>query len=164
MNENLRITEILYSQKKTLTELGNSMNVSRENLYKSLELNPTIATLTKVSEVLDVRLSELFNQRKSVFGFISIDDKLIGKTNKFIVNDLLELKGTLNKISEKYFALSQNTSCSITDNLIDVLKKKNLDLDFLSNSLGVIKQNLLKSLKGNPSLKTLSKISYTFDF
>jgi DNA-binding phage protein/predicted NAD-dependent protein-ADP-ribosyltransferase YbiA (DUF1768 family) len=163
MNENLRITEILYSQKKTLTELGNSMNVSRENLYKSLELNPTIATLTKVSEVLDVRLSELFNQRKSVFGFISIDDKLIGKSNKFIINDLLELKGILNKIIEKYSALSQISSYSITDNLLDVLKRKNLDLDFLSNSLGVIKQNLLKSLKGNPSLKTLSKIAETLD-
>ena len=163
MNENLRITEILSSQKKTLTELGNSMKVSRENLYKSLEMNPTIATLIKVSEVLDVRLSELFNQRKSVFGFIFIEDKLIGKSNKYFINDLLELKGILNKISERYFAVSKNTSYSITDNLLDVLKRKNLDLDFLSNSLGVIKQNLLKSLKGNPSLKTLSKISETLD-
>ena len=60
--EKLRIKELLKLKGMTMNLLAEKLEINRVNLSNSINGNPTIATLEKIANVLDVSLSELFSK------------------------------------------------------------------------------------------------------
>lgn len=56
----LRIKEILKEKNVTQEELGNRIGVTRSSLIKTINGNPTIETLQKIADALEVSVPELF--------------------------------------------------------------------------------------------------------
>lgn len=59
---NLRIKDICTQKGITMKQLAESMGIAATSLSRSLNNNPTIDTLQKVADALDVHLVELFEQ------------------------------------------------------------------------------------------------------
>ena len=60
--EKLRIKEILKLKSMTMTQLAEKLDINRVNLSSSINGNPTIATLEKIANILEVDISELFSK------------------------------------------------------------------------------------------------------
>jgi transcriptional regulator with XRE-family HTH domain len=58
--EKLRIKEILKLRGMTMIQLASKLQINRVNLSSSINGNPTITTLEKIANILEVDLSELF--------------------------------------------------------------------------------------------------------
>ena len=58
--EKFRIKEILKLKGLTMMWLAERLNINRVNLSSSINGNPTIATLEKIANILEVDLAELF--------------------------------------------------------------------------------------------------------
>lgn len=58
--EKLRIKEILKLRGITMFQLAERLGINRVNLSSSINGNPTIATLEKIANILNVDLAELF--------------------------------------------------------------------------------------------------------
>ena len=58
--EKLRIKELLKLRGMTMLQLADKLDINRVNLSSSINGNPTIATLEKIANILEVNLSELF--------------------------------------------------------------------------------------------------------
>ncbi len=58
--EKLRIKEILKLRGMTMIELAEKLNINRVNLSNSINGNPTLKSLLKIAEILEVDISELF--------------------------------------------------------------------------------------------------------
>lgn len=61
----LRIKEIAKRKEITLEQLANKLNINRVTLSRSINGNPTIETLNKIANVLDVEVVELFVPAKN---------------------------------------------------------------------------------------------------
>lgn len=55
-----RVKELAKAKGITMESLARSLGYSRQNLTKTLAGNPTIQTLEKIADALDVETSELF--------------------------------------------------------------------------------------------------------
>lgn len=55
------IDSLLKEKGISKTELAEKMGVSRENLYRALKGNPTVETLKKMADVLNVNIGRLFS-------------------------------------------------------------------------------------------------------
>jgi len=160
MNDYIRIEEILKRQGIRFTDLANGINVAPENLYISLNNNPTLSTLKKVAEYLEVDIFELFKIMKSVTGIIFIIDNKIIIKKPF--NDILELKKIIKLIEKSHINIYENIN-SLYERLLEILEKKEIELDYFIEVLGYTKQNLINSLTNNPSFNKLEKISKSLD-
>lgn len=58
----LRVKEVCKEKGITITELAEKMGMAQGNLSKTLNGNPTVETLYKVSEILGVNTSDLFEK------------------------------------------------------------------------------------------------------
>ena len=58
--EKLRIKEILKLRGMSMMDLAERLGINRVNLSSSINGNPTIATLEKIANILQVDLAELF--------------------------------------------------------------------------------------------------------
>ncbi|MFR9503113.1 MAG: helix-turn-helix transcriptional regulator [Rikenellaceae bacterium] len=61
----LRVKEICKAKNITLTQLAQSMEIAQESLSRSINGNPSVATLEKVAAALGVEFVELFEQPAS---------------------------------------------------------------------------------------------------
>ena len=62
----LRIKEIIKEKGYTIKSLSDKMNINRVNLSNMINGNPTLDTLEKIANALDVPITELFSKGMSV--------------------------------------------------------------------------------------------------
>lgn len=60
----MRIKEISKENGMTISQLAEKMGMKQESLSRAINGNPTLETLTKIAEALNVPISELFDQPK----------------------------------------------------------------------------------------------------
>jgi transcriptional regulator with XRE-family HTH domain len=173
MNQNLRIGELLKLKSMTLSDLARSINqlenkkegddgyLTQGNLYTSLNDNPTLRTLKRIANCLNIELFELFKRKNEIYGYISLKTTL--KTGDKTFSELKPLKLYLEKILA---TLNENNSLrglSIKDNFYDLLKSKNIDINDVLNVIQTTKQNLNHSLMNHPTLDRLELLSNILD-
>lgn len=90
----LRIREILKEKGITQEELAQMIGVTRSSLIKTIDGNPTIETLQKIADALDVTVPELFAPQSESSFTALIDNE--GELRRFDSAD--ELKRFLDKI------------------------------------------------------------------
>ncbi len=59
---NLRIKELCKEKSITISTLAESMGIKQESLSRAINGNPTIETLQKIADALNVPITELFEQ------------------------------------------------------------------------------------------------------
>lgn len=62
----LRIKEIIKEKGYTIKSLSEKMNINRVNLSNMINGNPTVETLEKIADALNVPITELFSKGVSV--------------------------------------------------------------------------------------------------
>lgn len=77
-----RIKEVLKIKGISMNELADKLEINRVNLSASLSGNPTIETLIKIADVLEVQVSEL----------------IVNQSDKNEVSGYLEFRGEIHKI------------------------------------------------------------------
>lgn len=78
----LRIKEICKEKGILQKELAEKIGVTDIALRASLKGNPTIGTLEKVANALNVRVTELFEEPTNISGYIEIDGIIKKVTSK----------------------------------------------------------------------------------
>lgn len=56
----LRVKEIIKSRGLTMQDIADKLEITRDTLTRNINGNPTIGTLSKIAEVLEVNLTDLF--------------------------------------------------------------------------------------------------------
>ena len=62
---NLKVKEICKVKGITVTQLAEKLNIKQESLSRTINGNPTIETLERIADTLEVSLIELFEQPAS---------------------------------------------------------------------------------------------------
>jgi len=83
---NLRVKEICKEKGITIGDLAERMQMARESLSRAINGNPTLDTLEKISQALDVPVSNLFDIESELYGLIQFQ----GKTYKIDNDQALE--------------------------------------------------------------------------
>lgn len=74
MNENeLRIREIMLEKGISVNEMSEKLGITRQSFYSIVNGNPTMSTLAKIAEILDVTVKKLFKDESN--GNISDNEK-----------------------------------------------------------------------------------------
>lgn len=68
---NLRIKEVIKEKSLTIKELADKMGVNRVTLSNSVNGNPTIETLNKIADALNVQVTELFEKPESGAAYLT---------------------------------------------------------------------------------------------
>ena len=90
----LKIKELIKEKGYTVEEIAKKMGVKRESLSRAINGNPTLDTLQKIADALDVTVPELFAPQGQSEFTAMIDYK--GEMKRF--NNPQELKDFLKKI------------------------------------------------------------------
>ena len=61
----LRIKEIAKRKDISINDLADKLGISRVTLHSQMNGNPTVETLQKIADVLEVEVSELFESSKT---------------------------------------------------------------------------------------------------
>ena len=90
----LKIKQIAKEKGMTMAKLAEEMGVHPVNLSSSLGGNPTLSTLSKIAEVLNVEVIDLFERenKTSVNGFVKVDDTVCE------VSSVADLEKLYNKV------------------------------------------------------------------
>lgn len=94
----LRVKEIVKQRGLTLAKVAEMLDVHPVNLSTTLNGNPTIATLEKIANVLEVDFVELFERedRPSIGGFVKIGTEVVEVSSISDLEKVLEkAKGLL---------------------------------------------------------------------
>ncbi len=83
----LRVKEICKAKGITVGDLAERMQMARESLSRAINGNPTLDTLEKIAQALDVPVSSLFDVESELFGILLFR----GKTYKVNCDQDLEL-------------------------------------------------------------------------
>lgn len=77
---NFRIKDIAKERGLSLIELADKIGVTYNTLNRNISANPTIDTLQKIADALNVHITELFQKpignTPAVSGFIKIENKI----------------------------------------------------------------------------------------
>lgn len=75
----LKVKQIAKEKGLTMTKVAELMKVHPVNLSTTLNGNPTLTTLCKVAEVLEVEVADLFERedRPSIGGFVKIGTEVV---------------------------------------------------------------------------------------
>jgi len=98
--EKLRIKEILKLKGIKMNQLSERLGINRVNLSSSINGNPTIATLEKIANVLDVSLVELFSKpivENVVTGYLEYNGEVHKIESKSDVESFIEMVSLLSK-------------------------------------------------------------------
>ena len=90
---NLRLKEILEEKNMTLTDLSEKTGIEKGNLsaISNNKKNPTMETLKKIAEALEVKLSDLFEKKESdIIGFLRVHGYLKQVTSLEDLKQLVE--------------------------------------------------------------------------
>ena len=74
-----RVKELVKQSGMTLESFAESLGYSRQNLTKTLSNNPTIGTLERIANALNVEVSELFAPKEDFIAFVRAN----GETHTF---------------------------------------------------------------------------------
>jgi len=77
--EKLRIKEILKLKGMTMNQLAEKLEINRVNLSNSINGNPTVKSLLKIAEILEVDVSELFakpNTKNQISGYLEYNGEI----------------------------------------------------------------------------------------
>lgn len=74
-----RVKELVKKSGMTLESFAESLGYSRQNLTKTLSNNPTIGTLERIANALNVEVSELFAPKEDFIAFVRAN----GETHTF---------------------------------------------------------------------------------
>ncbi|WP_404812082.1 helix-turn-helix domain-containing protein [Capnocytophaga canimorsus] len=78
-----RIKEILKEKNMTMAELSEKLGIHRVTLSQNLTRNPTVDTLQKIADALEVPLASLFtNKHSDMTGFVEYK-RIVYKINSF---------------------------------------------------------------------------------
>lgn len=67
----LRIKEVIKEKGLTIQSIADTMGINRVNLSNSINGNPTVETLGRIAEVLNVPIQELFASPKTeIYGLV----------------------------------------------------------------------------------------------
>ena len=75
----LRVKQIAKDKGLTLAKLAEMLNVHPVNLSSALNGNPTLSTLSKIAEVLEVEIADLFEKenKPSIYGFVKVGSEVL---------------------------------------------------------------------------------------
>lgn len=90
----LRVKEIAKSKNISLEQLAATLKINRVTLSRNINGNPTVETLSKIANVLDVEISELFSSAKDntkLHGFVEYQNEVYRINSKKDLEDLLDV-------------------------------------------------------------------------
>lgn len=93
MNEILRIKEIAKEKGISMEEIANQLGINRVTLSRNINGNPTLSTIQKIAEVLDVDVKDLListKQKKEKDLLISDDDGQLKVIGKIDLNEIID--------------------------------------------------------------------------
>lgn len=61
---------------QSLAQLAQAMDISAPSLTHALKGNPSLSTIQKMADALNVSIASLFYDRKGIEGFISVEGKI----------------------------------------------------------------------------------------
>lgn len=93
----LRIKQLVKEKGMTMAEVAKKLDINPVNLSSAVNGNPTLSTLTKIAEVLNVEVIDLFERenKTSVNGFVKVDDIV------YEVSSLADLENVYNIVMLK---------------------------------------------------------------
>ena len=133
--------------------MGDKNYLTQGNLYTSLNDNPTLRTLNRIADCLNVEPGELFKRKNEIYGYITIETHKKQKTSSFF--DLDKLKLFLEKLLLQPEIGDCQSSSSIKVRFYEIMSIKGLDIKQVLKVVDTTKQNLDYSLNHNPSLEKL---------
>ena len=77
--EKLRIKEILKLKGLTMIQLAEKLEINRVNLSSSINGNPTLKSLLKIAEILEVDVTELFAKpipKNNISGYLEYNGEI----------------------------------------------------------------------------------------
>ncbi len=92
----LRVKEIAKQRGLTMAKLAEQLGMHPVNLSNALNGNPTLATLSKISDALGVEVVELFEQtnKPAISGFVKVGNKV------YEISSIQDLEKALTKARE----------------------------------------------------------------
>lgn len=74
----LRIKQLVKEKGMTMAEVAKKLDINPVNLSSAVNGNPTLSTLSKIAEVLNVEVADLFErEEKSICGFVKIGGEVL---------------------------------------------------------------------------------------
>lgn len=75
----LRVKQIVKEKGLTMAKVAEMLEIHPVNLSSALNGNPTLSTLTRIAEVLEVEIADLFEteSKPTVYGFVKIGEEVI---------------------------------------------------------------------------------------
>lgn len=153
MNNCLKIKELAKSKGLTLNDLANKMDINRVTLSNMINGNPTVSTLSKIAESLNVPVSELFSVEedninkellwdsiRKEFVFLAFDENvsLNATFNKTYINFSLRIKSKdfeiISSLAEKkeFFEELLTPSLNVRNFLVKVITNGTFTIHILS--------------------------------
>ncbi|WP_298423216.1 helix-turn-helix transcriptional regulator [uncultured Kordia sp.] len=90
----LRVKEVAKSKNISLEQLANILQINRVTLSRTINGNPTVETLMKIANALDVEVSELFSSAKGntkLNGYVEYKNEVYRINSKKDLENLLDL-------------------------------------------------------------------------
>lgn len=88
----LRVKEVCKEKGVTLAEVASKIGIAQASLSKMLGGNPTIGTLEKISDALNVPITELFStDKQDLFGHVEYKGVVYTIKSRFDLEHLLKL-------------------------------------------------------------------------
>ena len=153
MDNCLKIKELAKSKGLTLNDLANKMDINRVTLSNMINGNPTVSTLSKIAESLNVPVSELFSVEedninkellwdsiRKEFVFLAFDENvsLNATFNKTYINFSLRIKSKdfeiISSLAEKkeFFEELLTPSLNVRNFLVKVITNGTFTIHILS--------------------------------
>ena len=87
----LRVKEILSQKNMTINDLAFKMGSTQENISRiiSKDGNPTLETIIKISEALDVKPGDLINEPTGITGFLKVGGDIYDIRSKEDIENVL---------------------------------------------------------------------------
>lgn len=168
-NRYLKLNEIIQTKRISLPGLSKMTGIKTENLHTILKKNTSINTLKRIACALGYRLKDLVKQRVSAHGYLSFSING-GKCKNEFFDDIESIQKVLKSTIKKIKNLKiQEEEINIYDKFIEILERNEYEIDDVieaintKNKSKTTKQNLIISLKNNPTLKTLVDICDVID-
>lgn len=89
----LRVKELCKQKGLTITELAKKMDIKQESLSRIINGNPTVSSLEKIANTLEVSIVELFEEKKDGFTALIDNNGVL-----YRVNDTEELKKLISEL------------------------------------------------------------------
>ena len=92
----LRVKQIVKEKGLTMVKVADMLDIHPVNLSTALNGNPTLSTLSRIAEVLEVEVADLFERedRPTISGFVKLGTEVVE------VSSVADLEKALSKAKE----------------------------------------------------------------